>query len=139
MVAHESRHVAALPARSAFAVSVALPIESFDVFIYMGIKVRPIVFGFVLVVRILVGADARTAEVGGPYAAPLVLNRGLVLLIGNLCLVARERIGDAEAGALQRRAAVAIPKFHSTLMRDDFFVRIKSSAFVRAIVRSSQR
>ena len=45
-----------------------------------------------------------------------------------------------QAGAVQ--AALGHPKFgskfHSTLMRDDFFVRIKSSAFVRAIVRSSQ-
>jgi len=37
------------------------------------------------------------------------LNRGLVLLIGDLGLVARERIGDAEPGALQRRAAAAVP------------------------------
>jgi len=62
MVAHESRHVAALPARSAFAVSVALPIESFDVFIYIGITVRQIVFGLVLVARSFVGAEAKTAE-----------------------------------------------------------------------------
>jgi CO/xanthine dehydrogenase Mo-binding subunit len=46
-----------------------------------------------------------------------------------------------KAGAVQ--AALGHPKFgskfQSTLMRDDFFVRIKSSALVRAIVRSSQR
>jgi hypothetical protein len=43
MVAHESCGVAALPAWFAFGGAVALPIECFDVFIYIGIKVRQIV------------------------------------------------------------------------------------------------